>query len=107
METAGYIFYSTEGVRRTNIVMYHPSSAAYEYIWGAFFSSCGNAGTKSHSSQPALVAVACTDIATGYGGHRYGLCQMGVAYLAKQGMTSGNILKYYYSGCIIAACRLE
>lgn len=107
METAGYIFYSTEGVRRTNIVMYHPSSAAYEYIWGAFFSSCGNAGTKSHSSQPALVAVACTDIATGYGGHRYGLCQMGAAYLAKQGMTSGNILKYYYSGCIIAACRLE
>lgn len=107
METVNSIFYNTEGVRRTNIVMYHPSSSTYEYIWGAFFSSCGNAGTKTHASQPALVAMTCTDLAAGNGGHGYGLCQMGAAYLAKSGMTSGNILKYYYSDCSIAACRME
>lgn len=35
-------------------------------------------------TQPALKAVSCTDIATGAGGHRYGLCQMGAALRAKK-----------------------
>lgn len=34
-------------------------------------------------TQPALKAVSCTDIATGAGGHRYGLCQMGATLRAK------------------------
>ena len=48
--------------------MYKPSSTTYDYIWGAFFSSCSGNGTKDHSTQPALKAVSCTDIATGAGG---------------------------------------
>ena len=57
-------------------IMYKPSSTTYDYIWGAFFSSCSGNGTKDHSTQPALKAVSCTDIATGAGGHSYGLCQI-------------------------------
>lgn len=76
-------FYTSGGKSKTDIVMYKPSSTTYDYIWGAFFSSCSGNGTKDHSTQPALKAVSCTDIATGAGGHRYGLCQMGAALRAK------------------------
>lgn len=100
------IFYNAGGQYRTNIVMYKPTSTTYDYIYGAYFSSCGNQGTVTVSLQPALQAVSCTDLATGAGGHRKGMCQMGAAYLAKSGYTSGNILHYYYYNCCIAACAL-
>lgn len=44
------IFYTYGGVSKTDIVMYRPTSASYEYIWGAFFSSCGGNGTKDHAT---------------------------------------------------------
>ena len=53
-------------------------------------------------TQPALKAVSCTDIATGAGGHRYGLCQM-----AKNGDSASNILLYYYTDCRIISCTLK
>jgi hypothetical protein len=31
-------------------IMYKPSSTTYDYIWGAFFSSCSGNGTKDHST---------------------------------------------------------
>ena len=65
--------------------MYKPSSTTYDYIWGAFFSSCSGNGTKDHSTQPALKAVSCTDIATGAGGHRYGLSSRPAASAGKIG----------------------
>ena len=50
-------------------------------------------------TQPALKAVSCTDIATGAGGHRYGLCQ--------NGDSASNILLYYYTDCRIISCTLK
>ena len=88
-------------------IMYKPSSTTYDDIWGAFFSSCSGNGTKDHSTQPALKAVSCTDIATGAGGHRYGLCQMGAALRAKNGDSASNILLYYYTDCRIISCTLK
>ena len=58
-------------------------------------------------TQPALKAVSCTDIATGAGGHRYGLCQMGAALRAKNGDSASNILLYYYTDCRIISCTLK
>ena len=49
----------------------------------------------------------CTDIATGAGGHRYGLCQMGAALRAKNGDSASNILLYYYTDCRIISCTLK
>ena len=69
--------------------------------------SCSGNGTKDHSTQPALKAVSCTDIATGAGGHRYGLCQMGAALRAKNGDSASNILLYYYTDCRIISCTLK
>lgn len=63
--------------------------------------------TIDHSTQPALKAVSCTDIATGAGGHRYGLCQMGAALRAKNGDSASNILLYYYTDCRIISCTLK
>ena len=57
-------------------------------------------------TQPALKAVSCTDIATGAGGHRYGLCQMGAALRAKNGDSASNILLYYYAACF-ESCKLH
>lgn len=107
IDATARIFYSSGGVVKTDIMMYKPSSTTYEYIWGAFFSSCGNNGTLSHSSQPALRAVSCTDITQGAGGHRYGLCQMGAAYRAKNGNSASTILLHYYSGCRMMSCRIS
>lgn len=55
----------------------------------------------------SLKAVSCTDIATGAGGHRYGLCQMGAALRAKNGDSASNILLYYYTDCRIISCTLK
>ncbi|MGN0471612.1 MAG: accessory gene regulator B family protein [Lachnospiraceae bacterium] len=101
------IFYTYGGVSKTDIVMYRPTSASYEYIWGAFFSSCGGNGTKDHATQPALRAVTCTDIDAGFGGHRYGMCQMGAASKAKAGYSASYILMHYYTGCGIISCTLN
>lgn len=90
-----------------NVSVSDPSSTTYDYIWGAFFSSCSGNGTKDHSTQPALKAVSCTDIATGAGGHRYGLCQMGAALRAKNGDSASNILLYYYTDCRIISRTLK
>lgn len=74
---------------------------------GLFFSSCGDNGTLTHSSQSALQAVSCTDIAKGAGGHRYGLCQMGAAQRAKDGNKASSILLYYYTDCAVTSCQLK
>lgn len=107
IDATANIFYTSGGKSKTDIVMYKPSSTTYDYIWGAFFSSCSGNGTKDHSTQPALKAVSCTDIATGAGGHRYGLCQMGAALRAKNGDSASNILLYYYTDCRIISCTLK
>lgn len=107
LAAATAIFNKTNGVFHTTILMYHPSSSVYKRIWGAYFSSCGGRGTLTHFSQPSLKAVTCTDLATGAGGHRYGMCQMGTAYRAKN--TSGGyvtILQHYFKNISIAECNL-
>lgn len=58
-------------------------------------------------TQPALKAVSCTDIATGAGGHRYGLCQMGAALRAKMVIPHRIFLLYYYTDCRIISCTLK
>lgn len=107
IDATANIFFTAGGVERTNIVMYKTTSTTYDYIWGAFFSSCGNSGTKTDSSQPALQAVVCTDIDLGAGGHRYGFCQMGAAKRAKDGNSASSILLYYYTNCCIASCPMN
>lgn len=107
IDATANIFYTSGGKSKTDIVMYKPSSTTYDYIWGAFFSSCGGKGTKDHATQPALKAVSCTDIATGAGGHRYGLCQMGAASRAKSGNSASDILLYYYTDCSVTSCTLK
>lgn len=105
------IFYTIGNGERTNILMYDDSTSVSpetcEYIYGAFCSSCYNQGTLNHPTQPALRAVSCTDIATGYGGNRYGMCQMGAALCAKNGDTGFEILHHYYTDCHIVSCPLE
>ena len=107
IDATANIFYTSGGKSKTDIVMYKPTSTTYDYIWGAFFSSCGGNGTKEHKTQPALKAVSCTDITSGAGGHRYGLCQMGAAQRAKDGKSASNILLYYYTGCNIVSCTIN
>lgn len=107
IDATATIFYTSGGVSKTDIVMYKSSSTSYDYIWGAFFSSCGGEGTRTHSSQSALKAVSCTDIAKGAGGHRYGLCQMGAAQRAKDGNSAASILLYYYTDCAVTSCQLN
>lgn len=106
VDATAEIFYYAGGVRRTNVLMYHPTSNSYDYIWGAFFSSCGDNGTLSHAGQPALVGVSCHDLFSGNGGHRKGMCQMGAAYLASIGYSAGSILNYYYTDCTMAPCPI-
>lgn len=101
------IFYKSGGVNKTDIVMYKPTSTTYDYIWGAFFSSCGGEGTLTHKTQPALQAVKCVDVAKGYGGHRYGFCQMGAANRAKSGNSATSILLYYYTNCAVTSCQVK
>lgn len=101
------IFIPVNGMASTDIVLYMPTSTTYSYMWGAFFSSCKNNGTKTHSTQPALKAKSCTDLATGAGGHRYGLCQMGAAEMAKNGKKYYNIIHYYYSNCQIVTATMK
>lgn len=105
--TADIFITQSSGKTVTKVVLYKPETSKYDYIWGAFFSSCKGNGTKKHSTQPALQAVSCTDIATGAGGHRYGLCQMGAAQRAKDGKTASSILLYYYTGCTVENCTLK
>lgn len=107
IDATAKIFITSGGKSKTKIVMHKPSSTTYDYIWGAFFSSCSDKGTKDHDSQPALKAVKCTDIATGAGGHRYGLCQMGAAQRAKNGKSASGILLYYYTDCSVTSCTLK
>ena len=76
-------------------------------IFGVPFSQAVVVMEQDHSTQPALKAVSCTDIATGAGGHRYGLCQMGAALRAKNGDSASNILLYYYTDCRIISCTLK
>ena len=106
VDATAEIFYYAGGVRRTNVLMYHPTSNSYDYIWGAFFSSCGDNGTLSHAGQSALVGVSCHDLFSGNGGHRKGMCQMGAAYLASIGYSAGSILNYYYTDCTMAPCPI-
>ena len=107
IDATANIFYTSGGNAKTDIVMYKPSSTSYDYIWGAFCSSCGDKGTLTHSSQSALKEVSCTDIAKGAGGHRYGLCQMGAAKRAKDGNDASSILLYYYTDCAVVSCQLN
>lgn len=106
IDIAGDIFYTISGSPATVIVFYKPTSTTYSYIWGAYFSSCGNQGTKNHATDSALRAVSCTDLASGAGGHRYGLCQMGAAKLAKDGHDADEILLHYYTNCDTEFCML-
>ena len=107
IDATANIFHTSGATTTTDIVMYKPSSTTYEYIWGAFFSSCYGNGTLTHKTESALQAKECTDIAKGYGGHRYGLCQMGAATRAKNGDSASSILLYYYSDCAIVSCKLK
>lgn len=49
----------------------------------------------------------CTDLTSGADGHRYGMCQMGAAQLAKDGYVAGEIIDYYYHSCDTEFCLLE
>lgn len=101
------IFYTVGGEPATIVTFYEPTYNSYNYIWGAFFSDCNNLGTRTHSTEPALVAVPCTDLTSGADGHRYGMCQMGAAQLAKDGYVAGEIIDYYYHSCDTEFCPLE
>ncbi len=89
------------------IILYCPTSNTYDYVWGAFFSSCNGQGTKTHASQPEIKAKPCTDLTTGAGGHRYGMCQMGAAEKAKDGWYCIDIVLYYYTNCTVLSCRVN
>lgn len=104
--TAG-IFYTVGGEPATVIMFYEPAPNSYNYMWGTFSSDCDNQGTLTHATEPALVGVSCTDIADGDGGHRYGLCQQGAAYLARSGYNAGNILNYCYYSSDAEFCLLD
>lgn len=110
VDAAKAIFMRISGVDTTTILFYNPSGASYDYMLGAFFSSCGSRGTldypSSYSYQPALRSVSCSDFAPGYGGHRYGLCQMGAAQMAKQGTPAIQILEHYYTDVTHIFCTL-
>lgn len=88
------------------LILYRSSGSSYDYVYGAFGSSCNGQGTRTHSSQPALQAKSCTDLATGSGGNRYGLCQMGAAQKAKSGYSATSIVNYYFTNCSIISCRI-
>lgn len=101
------IFYTLAGEPAAVVMFYEPDRNTYQYFWSAFGSSCYNQGTKDWDNTPALRGVACHDLAKGYGGNRYGMCQMGAAYLAKQGYAAEDILMYYYTDCDSEFCVLE
>ncbi len=101
------IFYTIAGEPAAVVLFYEPERNTYEYFWCAYGSSCDNRGTKTRENTPALQAVSCTDLAKGYGGSRYGMCQMGGAYLAKQGYSAEEILMYYYTDCDSEFCILD
>lgn len=107
LDAAADIFYTVGGEPSTIVTFYEPTSNSYEYIWGAYFSSCGNRGSLNYSGQPALRAVSCTDLTSGAGGNRYGMCQMGAAQLAKNGYNAGQIIDYYYYSTDTEFCPLE
>ena len=45
-----------------------------------YFSSCGGNETITYgSSAPYIRAKSCSDLTSGAGGHRWGMCQMGAA----------------------------
>ncbi|MDR2545931.1 MAG: carboxypeptidase regulatory-like domain-containing protein [Lachnospiraceae bacterium] len=100
------IFENNGGTWNTALVMHRPTNSTYAYIWGAYFSSCGNQGTLAHAGQPALLAKICTDLTNGVGGHRKGLCQMGAAERAKNGNTGVQIINHYYTNCSLVTCTL-
>lgn len=101
------MFYTVGGEPTTIVTLYEPTYDSYNYIWGAFFSDCDNLGTRTHSTEPALMAVSCTDLTSGADGHRYGMCQMGAAQLAKDGYNAGQIIDYYYHSSDTEFCPLE
>lgn len=101
------LFENNSGSYYCPIILHRSKNGGYDYVWGAFFSSCGNQGTKTHSSQPEICAKSCTDLVTGAGGHRYGMCQMGAAQKAKSGYDYNSIITYYYTDCFIGNCRIN
>ena len=88
------------------VILYKQTSSTYAYIYGAFGSSCGGKGTVTVSGQPALIAKSCTDLTTGAGGNRQGMCQMGAALRAKNGDSYANIIYYYFTNCSITNCPI-
>ena len=101
---ADLIFYST-GV--CQVLMYEPSAGSYNYMCPFYFSSCGGNGTITYgSSAPYIRAKSCSDLTSGAGGHRWGMCQMGAAKKAKNGSACEDILTYYYSDCDTEFCRM-
>ncbi|MCI8538264.1 MAG: hypothetical protein HFF18_06320 [Oscillospiraceae bacterium] len=101
------IFHDKLGYDAAAIALYHPNSRTYDYIYGAFFSSCFGEGTWTHKNQPALIGKACTDLTSGArSNHQYGLCQMGAAWLAKNDYLASEIVGYYYTDTQNCFCRL-
>ncbi len=103
--TANIFYYNGKDV--CDIIMYKPSSASYEYALTEFFSGCYNNGTEDVSDRPYSNAVDCSDIHTGWGGHRRGMCQMGAAQRAKNGESAYEIIAYYFSDVEVVPCPLK
>lgn len=91
-------FMTASGQSYCLLQLYKPTSTSYNYIYGAYFQRC-NGSTLTYSGQPALVSVSCTNIDNKYStsGNGYGMCQYGAPYQAKNGKSSSQILKYYYT----------
>lgn len=106
INAASHIFYYN-GKDVCDMIMYKPTSATYEYAFTEFFSSCYGKGTENVLNRPYSNKVDCTDLATGYGGHRRGMCQMGAAQRAKNGERANEILSYYYTNVEIVPCPLK
>ena len=101
------IFYTdSSGNKQALVLMHKPSTTTYNYICAYHFSSCKGNGTITVSGLPYLKAKSCTDLITGNGGHRRGLCQCGAAKMAKNGKACEDILTYYFSKSDTEFCKM-
>lgn len=90
-----------------NVLFYTNNNGTLDYALCQFFSSCYNAGTQTSRWHPEMVATTCQDFDTGHGGHRFGMCQMGAAELARLNYGNADIRTHYYTSCIPYRCNME
>ena len=106
-EAVDSIFYTNNDGSKLGLVLMHkPTVSTYNYICAFHFSSCGGNGIKTVSGIPYLKEKSCSDLISGFGGHRQGLCQCGAAKMAKNGKRCEDILTYYFTNSDTEFCKM-